>query len=102
MSGMIMRPSFMVSNNSELCYTSFMVCMPSLTMYVSNKLRAVVVMKHAMVASKAPSIMRDENPSCWVSGTQTQVCRPVNNVHARISMVEFLPLDVKMKMHNVQ
>ena len=92
----------MVSNNSELYSISFMERMPSLTMYVSNKLRAVVVMKHAIAASMAPIIMRDENPSCWVSGTQTPAYRPVNNVHARISMLEFLPLDAKMKMHSVQ
>ena len=59
-------------------------------------------MKHATVARINPDIKRDENPSRWVSGTQIPACSAVKNVHARISMVKFLPQDTQMKMHRVQ
>ena len=75
--------------------------MPSLIMCVSSKLSAVVVMKHAIVPSKAPIIIGSEKPSFEASGIQTPACKAVIKVHMMISTVEFLLQDAIRKMHSV-
>lgn len=69
-----------------------MVRIPSLIIAVRNKLSAVVVTKHAIVAYNASHISRDEKPSRYASGTHIMAYTAVNTVQETISTSPEVPL----------
>ena len=64
-------------------------------------LRAVVVMRLAIVPKQAPNIILEENPSSLASGMKKPAWTAVNMLHAMISVMEFYPQDAKIKMQTI-